>query len=1030
MKKKNLNLMRVRSGKWLLLFAIGLVSMRAIAQPFNVNGVVTGAEDGMPIPGVSVVVKGTVIGTITDMDGKYRIKAENGNVLVFSFIGMQSQEVIVSKRKHDVKLKMDLVSLDEVVAIGYGTQKKKEVSGAVVQVKSEDLEKISTSDLGTALQGAIAGVSIQASSGQPGANSNIQIRGVNSITGANAPLFVVDGIPQEGNPQLSSSEIASVDVLKDAASSAIYGVRGAGGVVLITTKTGKAGEMKISANAYYGIQKITSGIDLMSFEDYWYQFMVFQNQLTPGSYSDLIWTSLENGRQNFTNNTSIVDVIEQDNAKIQNYSVNISGGKKDLTYNVVGSFFEQDGTLINTGYERFNVRANTSYKKGRWTIKTSLGFKVDEQQYASGNLLYEAYKFKPYQRSVDPDAVSFSDSGTQTDQLQVGNVMAKLKQTDVRNGESFNGNVDLKFELSKGLYLTGRAGVNYGNNTRVKINPLFEVYDTDGELVINANTRSGVKNTSDRSVRSTFEAGVNYTKKWGEHQINFLAVASSEEFEYTTFYGQGKDITSNEVAVLEQTTAEPSIGSGSDKTRTLVGLLGRVQYNYKGGRYNLSVSARRDGSSKFASGYQWEIFPSVSASWNVADEPFWEGMSNTINGFKIRASLGTVGNNNIPDYQYAATISSGFDYPFGADANPYLALGQIQTGYANPNVFWETSKQTNVGVDLGLLDNRLSFNADFYNTEKVDLLFPLLVPTGAGAGENQNVYLNIGDMNNKGIELASSFRQHGKFSWNVGATFTRNVNEVKKMHNSNPISYFSNGNVISVSGNNDKLTVIAEGYEAGAFMVMETNGIINTEEKLAEYQKIESGAKMGDLIYVDQNGDKVLDESDRVYGGSGTPDFEVGLNMGCDYKGFDFSMQWFGAYGQEVINGSKIYAYTTGTHKDLLYQWSDDNPLGVIPSNRSGSHDNYRGYADIWVEDGSFIRLRNVTLGYSLPKQIIHKMGISKLRLYVATDNPITLTKYSGYDPEVGGDGLATRGLDKGNYPISSQYRAGIQMNF
>nr|WP_320120706.1 TonB-dependent receptor [uncultured Marinifilum sp.] len=1011
-----------------------MLTFNMYGQQLTVRGKVISTEDNMGIPGVSVVLKGKTVGTITDIDGNYSLKANNGETLVFSFMGMQTIERIVTGSKIDVSMEPQSFNINEVVAIGYGTQRKKEVTGAVVQVKAEELEKISTSDLGSALQGSIAGVSVQASSGAPGASANIQIRGISSINGQNDPLWVVDGIPQEGDPGLSSNEIETVDVLKDAASCAIYGTRGAAGVILVTTKSGKAGEMKISANGYYGIQKITSGLDLLNFEEYFQTLFYNKNHLDATAFSDNIWTSLENGVDNFTNNTNIVDVIENDNAKVQNYSVNVSGGKKDLTYNVVGSYFEQEGTLINTNYQRFNVRANTSYKKGKWTIKTGLGFKVDEQKYAAWNLLYEAYKYKPYQPPLDPNASTFDDGGQENDKLQLGTVMSKLKQTDTRNGESFNGNLDINLELMKGLNFRTRLGVVYGNNTRVLINPLFEVYDEEGELVINSNTRSGVKNTSDRNTSFTWEGGLNYNKKFGDHQIKVLANASLEEFEYTSFWASGKDLTSNEVPNLGQTTADYAVGIGNDwtqdKTNKLLGFLGRVQYTYKDGRYNVSVSARRDGSSRFGEDYRWKTFPSASASWNVADEDFFKGLTNTINSLKVRASYGTTGNQSILDYSYAATISSGYDYANGVEETTSLGLGSIQTGYANPNVQWETSVQKNLGIDMAFFSNKLTLNVDLYDTEKKDLLFPLLVPTAAGAGQNQDVILNVGDMTNRGIEIAANYRHHGKFSWGVSATYTKNVNEVTRMAGSNEVSYFASGNPISVSGNNDKITVIKEGYEAGAFMVMETDGIINTKEKLAAYQKINSSAKMGDLIYVDQNDDNTIDESDRVYGGSGTPEYEVGLNFNCNYKGIDFSMQWFAAVGQEIVNGSRMYAFTTGTHKDLLYQWHEDNPYGVIPANRGSSHDNYRAWSDIWVEDGSYVRLRNVTLGYSLPKKLISKAGINKLRFYVAADNPLTLTKYTGYDPEVGNDGLATRGLDKGNYPISSQYRVGVQLDF
>lgn len=1017
----------------IILSLLLMLTFNMYGQEIQVRGKVISTEDNMGIPGVSVVVKGTTIGTITNIDGEYSINANKGEVLIFQFMGMETSEKTISGNVIDVKMNPQSFNINEVVAIGYGTQKKKEVTGAVVQVKAEQLEKISTSDLGSALQGTVAGVSVQASSGAPGAASNIQIRGISSINGLNSPLFVVDGIPQDGDPRLSASEIATVDILKDAASCAIYGTRGAAGVILITTKSGKAGEMKVSANGYYGIQKITSGIELLNREDYLYAFFLQQTLKDPTRNSDNVWTSLENSTDGFTHDTDLVETIENDNARIQNYSLNISGGKKDLTYNVVASYFDQEGTLINTDYERFNVRANTSFKKGKWSIKTGLGFRVEEQSYASYNLLYEAYKYKPYQTPLDPDADTFSEGGQDNDRAQLGNVMAKLKQTDVRNGEQFNGNINLSYEITKDLNFTSSVGVLYGNNTRVKINPLFLVYDEEGELVTNSNTRSKIRNTSDRRTNFTVEGGLNYTKKFGDHKIKLLAIASSEKYTYTSFWAEGKDVTSNDVANLGQTTAEPAVGIGTgynqDRTNTLVGLLGRVQYDYKG-RYMLSASVRRDGSSRFSEDNRWGTFPSASIGWNVADENFWKNLNSPVNSFKLRASYGTTGNQSFLDYSNSPTISSGYDYPFGDEGNPYLALGGIQTGFANADIQWETSIQKNIGVDLGLFDNKLSITADYYDTNKEDLLFPLLIPTSAGAGQNQNIILNVGDMNNRGVEFAASYRKHGKFSWNVSATYSKNVNEVTKMSGANKISAFANGKAITVSNNSDFMTYVAEGYEAGAYMMMETDGIINTEDKLAAYQKIDSGAKMGDLIYVDQDGNNTIDDADRVYQGSGTPEFEVGLNFSCDYKGFDFSMQWFAAVGQEVINGSRLYAFTTGTHQDLLYQWTEKNPYGVIPANRGSGHMNYRGWSDQWIEDGSFARLRNVTLGYTIPKNLISKSGINRLRVYVAADNPLTFTKYTGYDPEVGNDGLATRGLDKGSYPISSQYRAGIQLDF
>ncbi len=1030
--KKSLKQRIADSGRSLLfLLALGLFSIGVHAQELTVTGQVISTEDGLPIPGVSIVIKGTTNGTITDLDGNYAIQAKVGDVLQLNFVGMKDVDITVSKAVHDIKMDPEIFGLDEVVAIGYGTQKKKEVSGAVVQVKSEALTQMATADLGTALQGQVAGVNVQASSGSPGAASNIQIRGLSSINGTNAPLFVVDGIPQTGDPRLSNNEIETIDILKDAASSAIYGTRGSGGVILITTKRGKAGTMKISVDSYAGIQKITSGIPLMNFEEYFYNY--YTNSIANnGTHMDNTWTPLETNANDMTNNTNIMNVVQNDNAFVQNHSVNISGGKEDLTFSLVGSYFEQEGMLINSGYDRFNVRSNTNYKKGRWDITMGLGTRVETREREPWNLLYDAYKYKPYQQPIDPNQNSADETGGENETIQLGNMMYKFLQRDNENTEEFNGNLQVKFNILKGFDFVTRLGTRYSNSTRTIVNPPIKLYDEDGHEIIRSQFRSKVRNESRRASNFTWESALNYTKTFNGHKITALAMMSTEKYTNTMFWGQGMDLFSSEITVLNGTTADWNAGSGTnwnmDRTNTLVGMLGRLQYDYKG-KYIFSGSVRRDGSSRFAPENRWGIFPSASAAWNIADEAFWSSLQNVANSFKLRGSVGTTGNQNFLDYQYAPTIGIGYDYPFGSEGTGGLKLGAIQTGYANPFVKWETTIQSNIGLDMGFFSNRLTFTADFYNSDKEDMLFPLLLPTSTGAGRGQSVILNVGNMNNKGMEFAIGWRQAGKVTWSVNGTFSRNVNKITKMSGSTDISYFQDGWAVNISGNNDRITAIKEGYEAGAFFLIPTEGLANTEEKLAEYQKIDPAARLGDLMYVDVNGDGDINDDDRVYSGSGMPDYELGLNANVDWNGIDLSMIWYASVGNEIINGGRIFAMDAGTHKDVLYQWSPVNPYGVIPSQRSGSH-NKRSRSDLWVEDGSFVRLRNITLGYTLPRHFTQRAGIGKLRFYIAADNPLTLTKYQGYDPEVGGNGLATRGLDRGNYPISSQYRAGLQLDF
>lgn len=1024
--------------KILLWFLCGIVfSTSMLAQKANVSGTVLDSS-GDPIPGVNVIIKGTRNGTIADVNGFYTINANiKSDILTFSFVGMETQEIALKGRvKLDVKLKNESIGLDDVVVIGYGTQKKKEVTGAVARVEADQISKISTSDLGSALQGQVAGVNVQMSSGEPGAASNIQIRGVTSITGSNAPLFVVDGIPQEEDPQLSNNEIESIDILKDAASAAIYGTRGAGGVILITTKQAKAGKLKVSVDGYYGVQNITSGMPMLTTEEWAYAYFNKKEgfgEMEGGLGTD-VYTPLQNNQRYLTNNTNVLDQIQNDNAKIQNYSVTFSGGKKNLTNSIVLNYFNQEGVIINSGYDRFNFRTNSVFRTNKLTLKVGVAVSIDDRD--RNTSLYTAYRYKPYQDPFDAEASSLIVNGNDTD---VETSRALIQQTQTINNTKtgkFSGNIQLNYKLAKGLGAFVRAGGRYSNSLALYMKPNLDIYDNDGVLIpATPSQRSSIKNTDAVGTSIVAEGGISYDKKIGRgHKIKFLGVATTEEYTYTSFYAERLDVAYNEIQVLDGGASEYMTAASGNKDRVnkLIGLLARLQYDYKS-RYLLSASVRRDGSSRFAEGNRFGTFPSVSAGWNISSEPFWTSFKDVANSLKVRLSYGTTGNQNFADYSYSATITSENDYVLGAEGSGILQTGATQEGFVNPDVKWETSSQANLGIDLGMFKNRLTFSADFYNTQKTDMLFPLLLPASTGVADGGTVVLNIGDMENKGMEFSLGYRTGKTFKWGVNYTFTKNINEVTKMSGgSDSYPFADSQGITGVQGNEDKITYLREGYEAGAFFLMETDGVVNTDEKLAIMKEYVPDARMGDLFYIDQNGDKELNELDKVYKGSGMPEFEMGLNLNCSYKGLDLSMQWYGSFGNEVYNASKCYAYTQGTHKDLLYSWSVDNPDTDIPIVKTGNTAqlNARAWADVWVEDGSFVRLRNIIVGYSLPKSVLNKISLSKIRVYLASDNPITITKYSGFDPEVGSNGLSKRGLDQGRYPISSQYRVGVQLGF
>lgn len=1002
------------------------------AQTKKVTGSVTD-EKGEPLIGVSVSVKSTGKLTITDFDGNFEIATKKGDILIADYLGYSKKEVkVVDQGKISITLLPSAENLDEVVVVGYGTQTKKEVTGAVAKVKAEVIEQTATPDLGTAIQGQIAGVNVVATSGEPGEESNIQIRGVNSILGDNRPLYVVDGIPYEDDPKLSMNEIESIDVLKDGASAAIYGTRGAAGVILITTKKAKEGQMNVRVNSYYGIQKITSSTPTLNREQKLMQLHLRGEALNGTRYGNT-WTVIERSPHFITNDTNLFDLIENDNAVIQNHNLNISGGKNGLSYNVNASYFSQEGVLYNSKYDRFNLRSNTNYKKGKWNIRTGISFRVEDNNAAPWGLIQDAIRYNPLQPLLVTDTDVLDNVGDENEAQNISFLGQKLSQTNTRESHYFDVNINASYDITKELKFTTRAAVSYNNGTQIAVNPIFVAVRDDGTRI--QNQPSSVTNASTLQKKQTWDGFLNYKKSFGSHNINLTLAYSAERYTYSQFLARKFDLFNNDITVLNNALQDEAyVESGTnrwtqDRETTLIGSLFRAQYNYRG-KYLFNAFVRRDGSSKFSKD-PYGIFPSVSVGWNVHDEEFWAPLKRVVSQFKLRASRGTTGNNGAPDYGFAPVIQLSRDYVFGGASGEVLYRGATQEVFVEPDVKWETSVSKNIGLDMAMFQNKLTLNVDLYQTDKEDMLLPVLVPTSSGAGSaDASVVRNVGNMVNKGVEVALGYRHRGKFSWNVAGTFTKNVNEVTKMHESNPVIWFDDSTISGHSNDQDLTTLVREGYEAGAFFLHKTDGVVSTQEQLDAYRLIDPNAGFGDLIYVDENGDGVIDINDRTYAGSGIPDFEAGLNFGANYKGFDFSMQWYGAFGGDILNGNKALAYKSANHQELLYQWTTFNNESLVPVDRGATHNNYRGHTDYWLEDGTFLRLRNITLGYRIPKKTTQKIGINKLRVYVAAQNALTFTKYTGYDPEVGGNGLSTRGIDKGRYPVSAQIRGGVQLEF
>lgn len=989
------------STKLLLLLALLLPLAQDIwAQGATVCGIVK-TGDGDPMPGVTVILLGTSVGNVTDVKGYYSLSVEGQKdpKLEFSFLGTQTQIVAVGSRGVvDVTLEEESVDIDDVVVIGYGSVRKKEITGAVGHVNAKVLEQTVTSDLGAALQGQVAGVNVVATDGAPGSGSEILIRGVSSVNGNNTPLYVVDGVPQEGDPRINPSEIESVDILKDAASSAIYGTRGAAGVIIITTKQGKAGDLKVSLDASYGIQNIGEGMELLNAKEQTYLSLVTKRN-TSNSKDDLVALDCHQRPEQFRNNTSLSDMVFINNAPTQNYNANISGGNKGLTYSASVGYYSKDGVIYNSGFEKFSSRINTNYTKNKWSIAASLSLMVEDMDRTNNSLIINAIKYLPTQdpldlESDDPITTNGGDTGGRLNWV-LNSFNSLNKDHTVRTAGNFN----LNYKILKSLRASARFSINEVSSYNHQFVPFQEIYDTTGKL-ISQPTSSKVEMSAGSSRALVTDFGLNYDKFIKKHRITLYAGITSERNIYDGFLASKQHILNNDIKVLNGALINPEATSKDNYTNTLLGSIFRLQYNWNS-RYMLSMSLRRDGSSKFAEQNRWGTFPSASVAWNVLDESFMSGVKEVMNNFKIRASYGATGNQNFTAYSYAASITSGMDASFGAaGATGELANGATQVSYANPNVKWETTLQSNFGIDLGLWRNKLTVTAEYYDTSKHDMLFPVSLAGTTGAG-GSSVIMNVGNMTNNGYELALGYNTKiKKVSLNVNGTFSTNNNVITNMMNSG-ISPIKNYGLISGAEDQSLVSYLCEGYEAGAFFLYTTNGIADTNSKLADYQRVQPTAKMGDLIYEDNNGDGKISDADRKYCGSGLPEYEMGLNVRASYRGFDFSMMLYSSLGHEIMNGSRAIAYSSARHKDMLYSWSEANPTAPLPAYRGDAkaHSNYQGHTDMWLESGDYLRIKQITLGYTIPTTWARAINMESVRLYLTSQNPLTFTNYSGFDP-------------------------------
>ncbi|MCW0484472.1 TonB-dependent receptor [Gaoshiqia sediminis] len=1024
----------------------------SLQQVQNVSGKVTDSS-GEPLPGVTVVLKGTTQGTITDLNGNYSLPNIPGDgVLVFSFVGMKMTEVPVAGQSSiDVTMQEEAIGLEEVVAVGYGVQKKKLVTGATTQVKGEELAKMNTTSPLQALQGKTPGVNISSTSGQPGAAMKVTVRGLGTI-GNSQPLYIIDGV--EGDiTTLNLSDIESIDVLKDAASAAIYGSQAANGVILVTTKQGGKGKGQVSFDAYYGVQNVERKVPLLNAQEY---KMIMDEQQINSGLDPFDWAT-----KGDLADTDWMGQMIKDNAKTQNYSLNINGGSDVSTYAMSLSYTSQEGVVGGSAvsnYERYGFRLNTEHKvyKDVLTVGEHLNLNfIDNIGISDGNIwgnsLRGAFNVSPLAPVYSDNNIydsPYNDTSNSLWSKTEGNPYASMMTNySLNRNQKLLGDIYAELQPVKNLRIKSIFGVNYKSGNYRSFKPLYQFsiysYNNDHETV-SQNMNSGLTLTWTNTVGYDFKIN-------DDHAFNALVGTEAVKYDGVSMSGSNWNLVPQlddfEHAYLDNATGKAyldtdgttvvetrSVGGSPDVEYRRLSYFGRLGYNYKE-KYILNATLRADGSSKFATGNHWGYFPSVSAGWTVSDESFMASTSSWLNQLKLRASWGQVGNQNIPDFRYASLIStstavSGSNpaafYVFGnAGVN---TAGAYQGKLSNQKLKWETSEQTDFGFDSRLLKGRLAVSGDFYIKSTKDWLVQAPVPATAGA---EAPWINGGSVKNKGVELSVNWTDHiGEFRYNLGVNGAYNKNIVGVIPTSDGMIH---GQTNMLYANSEEFYRAEEGHAIGYFWGYQTDGLFQNEEDIAAWRAagkgiLQSEVMAGDVKFVDQNMDGVINTEDKVDLGNGMPKVTGGFNMGFQYKNFDFSMNATFAMGNKIVQSYGQTGQQSNYTTAILQRWTGEGTSNRIP--RVTVNNINWVFSDLYVHDGDYLRISNINLGYDFSKLINLRM-VSQCRLYCSVQNAFTFTKYNGMDPEIGyGVESWVSGVDLGYYPRPRTVMVGVNLKF
>lgn len=1026
---------------------------------FAQNGTITGHvydDSGMPIPGASVIVKNTTNGTAADFDGQYTIEAPSDAVLIFSSIGFKAKEELVNGREFiDVVLETDVASLDEVVVVGYGTQKKSSVTGAITGVKASELEDLPVTRIEQSLQGRTSGVTIAANSGQPGSSSTIRIRGITTLNN-NEPLWVVDGVIVDagGIGYLNQSDIESIEVLKDAAAAAIYGSRAAAGVILVTTKKGKSGKLTLNYSGYTGLSGPARKLDLLNATEYATLMNErYANGYNPGSGDYQLPFS---NPESLGEGTDWQDLIFDNSALRQNHEISISGGTESSTFYASFGYLDQDGLVASdiSHYTRKNFRLNSDHKIGSFLkIGQTFGYSNEKNQGIDTNNYYggplaSAINLDPLTPEIETDPTALSqvpyinDEGELRSDLvyapngypygisnyvgqEMTNPMAFIKTKEGNHSwsDNFVGNAYVEVEPIKGLKVKSTFGGKLAYWGGRYFNP--KVYLNSSFLV----SQNSLSKNNNRGFGWNIENTVNYSKEIKDHSFNVLIGQGV----YVDNITQGESVTYNNLPVNTYDEAsfnfdlpsEQIIANAYEGTiHKVTSLFGRLNYAYKE-KYLVTGIIRRDGSSRFGSNNKYGTFPSFSLGWVPSKEDFWPE-NDIVNQLKLKGSYGVTGSDQIGDFQYLSTISGGRNYSFGNQGS--IVIGNSPNAPANPDLKWEETSQTNVGFDTRMF-NGFTLAFDWYLKKTTGILQGVPIPGYVGATGLPTG--NVADMENRGIDLELGYsKQYEDFGFSINGNLSTVKNEVTNL--GTDIEYLNGGETIQAS--TFPITRTQVGQPVNSFYGFVTQGIFQNQAEIDAYtnaqgELIQPNAQPGDFRWKDVDGDGLITDEDRDFIGSSIPKFTYGLTLNVNYKNFDLLVFGQGASGNKIFQAVRRLDIGTANYQtSALGRWTGEGSTNSYPRlTTNDTNKNFTNPSDFYLEDGDYFRFKTIQIGYSLPQDLVRKIGLSHFRLYLTGENLFTFTKYSGYDPEIGGGIL---GIDRGYYPQAKSGMLGVNLQF